>query len=152
VFKEGDQVLLEGINLKLEHPSTKLAPRRWGPFTVIKVISLVAYQLDLPPHWCIHNSFNIALLMPYRETGEHGRNFPEPPPDLIEGESEYKVEQVMDVRTRGKSKKFEYLLRWKGYSPTHDSWEPADNVKAPELIKEFYQCNPNAEGGGRIKR
>jgi Chromo (CHRromatin Organisation MOdifier) domain len=45
----------------------------------------------------------------------------------------------------------QYLLRWKGYSQAHDSWKPAKNVTALELIKEFYECNPNAEGGGRIK-
>jgi Chromo (CHRromatin Organisation MOdifier) domain len=58
---------------------------------------------------------------------------------------------VIDVWTRGKSKKLEYLLCWKGYSPTYDSWKPTDNVKAPELIKEFYQHNSNVGGGGRIK-
>jgi len=29
---------------------------------------------------------------PYCETDVHGKSFPEPPPDLIDGEEEYKVE------------------------------------------------------------
>jgi Chromo (CHRromatin Organisation MOdifier) domain len=91
------------------------------------------------------------LLTPFKETEEHGHNFTEPLPDLMEGEPEYEVEQIIDARKKGKAEKLEYLFCWKGYSPTHDSWEPAGNVKAPELIKEFYQYNPNAMGGGRIK-
>jgi Chromo (CHRromatin Organisation MOdifier) domain len=133
------------------YPSTKLGPKRYGPFPIIDVISPVVYRLQLPPHWCIHNVFHASLLTPYKEMEEHGRNFTEPPPDLMEGEPEYEVEQIIDAHKKGKAEKLEYLLCWKGYSPAHDSWEPAGNVKAPELIKEFYQRNPNAIGGGRIK-
>ena len=38
-YKEGDQVWLEGTNLCLTHPMAKLAPRRYGPFPIEKVIS-----------------------------------------------------------------------------------------------------------------
>ena len=91
-FKEGDQVWLEGTNLRLSHPSAKLAPKQYGPFRVLKEISPIIYRLELPPHWTIHNVFHASLLTPYRETTEHGTNFHEPPPELIEGEEEYEVE------------------------------------------------------------
>jgi Chromo (CHRromatin Organisation MOdifier) domain len=91
------------------------------------------------------------LLTPYKETEEHGCNFTELPPDLMEGKPEYEVARIIDARKKEKAEKLEYLLCWKGYSPAHDSWEPAGNVKAPELIKEFYQRTPNAIEGGRIK-
>jgi hypothetical protein len=42
--------------------------------------------------------FHASLLTPYKETEEHGANFLEPPPDIIEGEEEYEVEQVLDSR------------------------------------------------------
>jgi hypothetical protein len=48
-YNPGDQVWLEGKNLKLPYQSTKLAPKCYGPFRVIKEISPVAYQLALPP-------------------------------------------------------------------------------------------------------
>jgi hypothetical protein len=47
-YKEGDQVWLEGKNLRLNQPTAKLAPRRHGPFKVVKVLSPVSYQLALP--------------------------------------------------------------------------------------------------------
>ena len=49
--KEGAQVWLEAVNLKIKHQKTKLAPKRYGPFTVEKEISPVAYQLRLPASW-----------------------------------------------------------------------------------------------------
>jgi hypothetical protein len=39
----------------------------------------------------------------------------------------------------GKKKTLQYRIRWKGYSPAHDSWEPAIQVYTPELIKEFQK-------------
>jgi hypothetical protein len=42
-FDEGDQVWLEGWNLKTHHPTAKLAPRRYGPFPIDKRLSPVTY-------------------------------------------------------------------------------------------------------------
>ena len=74
----------------------KLAPRRYGPFTITQVISSVVYQLQIPPHWHIHNVFHTLLLSPYIETQIYGPNFEEPPPDLIEEQPEWEVQQILD--------------------------------------------------------
>ena len=78
-FGIGDRVWLEGKNLKLPYQNLKLAPKRYGPFKVRRVISPVAYQLDLPPSWMIHDVFHAGLLSPYHETEQYGANFPRPP-------------------------------------------------------------------------
>jgi hypothetical protein len=135
----GDKVWLKGTNLKLSHPSAKLATRRYGPFRVSKVVSPVVYQLELPTAWKIFNTFHAALLSPYKETEEHGVNFSEPLPDLIDDHEEYEVEEVLDTRLHGQWKKRQYLIKWKGYADAHNSWEPEENVNALELVKEFYQ-------------
>ena len=95
-FCIGDQVWLEGTHLKLPYQSTKLAPKRYGPFTITKQINLVTYQLTLPTTWQIHPVFHASLLSPYRETNAHRLNYSRPPPDLIGGEEFYKVEQIRD--------------------------------------------------------
>ena len=88
-FTIGSKVWLEATNLKLPSNLTpKLAPKRYGPFEVTTQVSKVAYRLSLPTHWKIHNVFHASLLTPYRETDQHGPNFLEPPPDIIEGELE----------------------------------------------------------------
>jgi len=71
----GDQVWLEGKHLRFPHQKNKLNPKRYGPFKIIKVISSVAYQLQLPPSWKIHPVFHASLLSPYCETPSHGPNF-----------------------------------------------------------------------------
>ena len=87
-YKAGDQVWLEGRNLRVERPSIKLTPKRYGPFKIRKVLSPITYQLELPPQWKIHDVFHVDLLTPYHETELHGPNYMRPPPDLINGEEE----------------------------------------------------------------
>ena len=43
IFAPGDKVWLDAQHLKLRVPSKKLAPRRYGPFKVLKQISPVTY-------------------------------------------------------------------------------------------------------------
>jgi hypothetical protein len=100
-YKEGDQVWLEGTNLKTLYPTAKLGPKRYGPFRVTKQLSEAVYRLEIPRQWKVHNVFHTNLLTPYKETELHGPNFTRPPPDLIDGEPEYEVEKILDVQQRG---------------------------------------------------
>src|SRR5712671_2908056 len=141
-FKEGDQVWLEASNLKLPYHTPKLAPRRQGPFRVSEVISPVAYRLALPLSWGIHNVFHASLLLPYRETATHGPNFTRPPPDLIEGEEEYEVETIINHRRHGRRHQLQYLIKWKGYPSSDNTWEAAQDVHADDLVKEYHRRHP----------
>ena len=94
-YKTGDQVWLDGHNLRIDWPSVKLAPKRHGPFKIRKVLSPITYQLELPLQWKIHDVFHTDLLTPYCESKLHGPNFTKPPPDLIDGEEEYEVEEIL---------------------------------------------------------
>ena len=78
--------------------------------------------------------FHGKLLTPYCKTDVHGKNFPEPPPDLIKGEEEYKVDSIRDHRKQGKG--YQYLVEWKGYSD--ETWELESNLKnATEILQEY---------------
>jgi RNase H-like domain found in reverse transcriptase/Reverse transcriptase (RNA-dependent DNA polymerase)/Integrase zinc binding domain/Chromo (CHRromatin Organisation MOdifier) domain len=138
----GQLAWLEGKNLPLAHGTAKLAPRRHGPFRVTKIVSPVAVRLELPPQWKIHPVFHISLLTPYTETPSHGPNFTRPPPDLIDGEEEYEVEQIRSHRTWGRSKTLQYLIKWAGYPESDNTWENADQIRAPELIKLYHKTRP----------
>ncbi len=94
-FRIREQVWLDASHLKLPHQKAKLTPKRLGPFRITQEISPVAYHLELPTSWRVHNVFHASLLTPYHETQAHGPNFTQPPPDLIDGEDEYEVERIV---------------------------------------------------------
>ena len=48
---------------------------------------------------------------------------------------EYEVAELVDRRKKGS--KFEYLVKWKGFSNKHNTWEPEKNIHSKDLIKEF---------------
>ena len=133
------KVWLDARNLKANVPSKKLAPRRYGPFQITEKVSAVAYRLKLPNHFKIHDVFHIDLLTPYHQNQTYGEAYPQPPPDLIEGEEEYEVEEIVSDRRHGCSRSHQYLIKWKGYPPSENSWVNAKDVHAPELVKEFHE-------------
>jgi hypothetical protein len=144
-YKEGDQVWLEGKNLRINQPTAKLAPRRHGPFKIIQVMSAVNYRLELPTQWSIHPMFHIDLLTPYRETTMHGPNFTRPTPELIDGEEEYSVEKILDSRRFGRRRRLQYLVKWEGYPDSDNMWVDKDDVFAEDKVREFKASNPGAE-------
>ena len=97
-FQEGDMVWLDGHNLQIDQPTIKLAAKRHSPFRVTQVMSPVNYHLELLMQWQIHPVFHIDILTKYNETPMHGANYQRPPPELIYGEEEYKVEKVIASR------------------------------------------------------
>jgi hypothetical protein len=144
-YKEGDQVWLEGHNLHVDQPAAKLAPRWHGPFTVAQVMSPVSYHLALPLQWKIHPVFHTDLLSPYHETEVHGVNYQRPPPELIDNEEEYEVENILDSRRTGRGRKLQYLIKWKGYPDADNQWEDYQNVAADDLVRQFQRHNPAKE-------
>ena len=143
-YNAGDQVWLEGRNLQIDWPSAKLAPKRHGPFRIKKVLSPIMYQLELPPQWKIHDIFHVDLLTPYRETELHRPNFTKPPPDLIDGEEEYEIEEVLQSRKYGRGRKVQYLVKWKGYPDSENQWVNWDDLHADEALADFKKKNPDA--------
>jgi hypothetical protein len=136
-YKLGEQVWLEATHLKIRHQKMKLKPKRYGPFKIIKEISPVVYQLRLPVAWRIHDVFHASLLLPYCETTTHGPNFSRPSPELVDSEEEYQVEHIMSHQKMGRTKGLQYLVKWLGYPNSDNMWEPATQIHALDLIKQY---------------
>jgi hypothetical protein len=57
--------------------------------------------------------------------------------DPVDGDQVYAAERLLNHRTRrGKS---EYLVKWKGWSAKHNTWEPVENILDERLIQEFNE-------------
>ncbi|ESK81262.1 hypothetical protein Moror_8483 [Moniliophthora roreri MCA 2997] len=138
-FEKGQKVWLEGKNLLLSYPSPKLSLKREGPFEIKEVLGLVTYKLKLPFQWRIHPIFHAGLLSPYKENEVHGLNFLKPPPDIVEGQEEFKVEAIIGHRPKRKNKRpTEYLVSWKGYNSSHNQWlKPSGLKHSMELYLDY---------------
>lgn len=153
-FVVGDQVRLSTVNLKLPSiMSRKLTARYVGPFVVERVVSPVAYKLKLPESLKIHPVFHVSLLQPWRVDEvfpEHRSAQTRPPPVTAEGD--FLVERLLDKRERkyGRGKRVEYLVRWLGYGPEEDLWEPVHNIDS-DLIAD-YEASHHAAGQSAAPR
>jgi len=104
----------------------------------------MAYHLKLP-HWMkqLHPVFNVVKLTPAPDDPIPGRKLTDhPPPIIIDREPEWEVEEI--INSRWHRRRFQYLVKWKGYSREHNSWESASEVFAPELTAEFHCKHPGA--------
>ena len=135
-FKKGDRVWLDSRNLKAIYHK-KMKPKREGPFTITEVLGPVTYRLKLPNSWHIHDVFHAALLKHYRENDTYGENYPEPPPELVEGEEVYEVESILNHRKRGRG--YQYYVKWKGYPISDASWEPEHSFSNDGDILTHYK-------------
>ena len=140
-FKVGDKVWLSSKNIPIVTIGTrKLYPLWLGPFPVTKKVGAVAYQLEIPPHYRLHNTFHVGLLKP---AYDNHAGTPPPAPVLVEGEDEFEIDTILQHRPITKSrgdKNISYRVKWLGYGPEYNSWEPERNIKqhAPETLQEYW--------------
>jgi hypothetical protein len=86
----------------------------------------------------VHNVFHANLLTPVKENEEFQCNFAPPPPVITEeGEEQYQVEKLADWKAEDRI--WKYRVRWEGYGPLDDTWEPASKLlHLEDQLQEFY--------------
>ena len=62
----------------------------------------------------------IPLLPSLGQTSKH------PEPVIIDRETSYKIQEILNSKLE--RSKLLYLVKWKGYSAKHNSWEPELNI------------------------
>jgi len=139
-YQVGQEVLLSTRNLAFKGfkkaNAKKLLPRWIGPFQIEALVGKVAVRLSLLKTMGIHPVFHVSLVKPYLHDGTSAA----PPPVLtLENDVQFEVDHILAQRGRGRT--LQYLVRWRGYSPQHDSWEPASELKnAPEVVAAWQKA------------
>jgi hypothetical protein len=127
-FVEGDQVFLrlqpyKKTSLKAEQ-CQKLAPKFYGPYTVLKRVGQVTYQLALPSQSKLHPIFHVSCLKKVIGTRCQLQT------NLLELAEEGSIwlqpEAVLDQRERHLRQRTikEVLVQWKDMTPVDATWEP----------------------------
>src|ERR1035441_8398751 len=98
--------MLSAANIRLatnvKRPSHKLLHQSLGPYKVVKVISDVAYKLNLPATLKIHPVFHVSLLTRYHASDPDifpNQVTPPPPPTVVNTKPEYEVEAILNKWT-----------------------------------------------------
>ena len=145
-YAKGDKVWLDAENITTTRPTKKFDDKWFGPFPIDKVISPTAYRLKLTRNFQrIHPVFHVSKLRPFQADTILERHQPPPPKPVITtaGDTEYEVENILDSRLH--RAKLQYLVKWKGYGPEENSWEPESNLaNSKKLLDQFHHAHPNS--------
>jgi hypothetical protein len=143
-FALGDKVLLSTEHLKTRGfvGSPKFASKYIGPFTVKRVANDNAYELDLPAQLQIHPVINISRLKPYRDGQASFPDrivpHPRPPPEVVEADGTQQFEVDFILASRGRGRRKEFLVKWKGYPLWESTWESYRHlVNASDVVAAF---------------
>lgn len=83
-------------------------------------------------HFTLFNNIIININIPHSAKKNNDEN------QSDNEEEEFEVEKIIDVYFK-KNKSREFLIRWKGFPASDDTWEPEANLNCPELITKFME-------------
>jgi Reverse transcriptase (RNA-dependent DNA polymerase)/RNase H-like domain found in reverse transcriptase/Integrase zinc binding domain/Chromo (CHRromatin Organisation MOdifier) domain/gag-polyprotein putative aspartyl protease len=131
LLEKGDKAYLLTKNLRTQRKKhKKLDHVKVGPFFISERISPVNYKLELPSDAKIHPVFHVDRLEPADPETPVETTFYHQP----EEETEFEVERILNYDQQQRT----YLVKWKGYPHSENTWEPEDHLfNCQERIREF---------------
>ena len=152
-FKKGEKVYLLRRNIRTRRPSAKLDHLKLGPFEIDEKLGPVNYRLKLPESMRrIYATFHVSLLEKAPKNAEIATDVE------IEEETEdkYKVKKILKInKVSGKPC---YLVKWRGYDTSENTWEPIENLTGcHQLVRQFHQqmekdCHSSQRRPGRPRK
>ena len=118
-------------------PPHKLMMPQKGPFEVVAKLRGIYSLRDLSTN--IVAPFNAHLLRPYNFDPEHDN----PREVALHDKQEFDVESILSHDgDLNKTTALQFLVKWKGYDQSHNSWEPWKELRDnPALFKYFRDRN-----------
>ena len=128
--------------------SAKLLPRYDGPYEILKAFPLQSkYTLRLSPGDKSFPTFHTEKLKLYvpNDTALFPTREPDRPTPVVQGgEEEYEIDRIVDKKgSKGRQK---YLVAWKGYPASDNSWVRRKELEETEALELWEK----KEGGDRV--
>jgi hypothetical protein len=132
-FQVGETVGLSTKNFRFKE-GKKLAPR-FIPVKVTERIGSQAYKVQLPVKYSrLHDVFPVSLLEKWY-SGQDQKVLPLP--ELVDGEEEWEVEDIVDHKDVGDERRF--LVKWAGWPAEYNTWEPREHFANAKRIITAYE-------------
>lgn len=125
------------VVIKNVHRSGKTEPRYTGPFRITGLNQGGAYTLadaTGETHTCNVPPSHIKVVSD----------------DIDLSDDVYEVEQILDHK--GRPGNFQYLIKWKGYSDAHNTWEPQGNLNADRILETYWHQRKQAQQDAKVTR
>jgi hypothetical protein len=161
-FKPGEQVFLDTEFLTFYDSLGKKTMRKKfderfiGPFRITEVLGTEdkpnALKLELPPHQTFHNVVPVSRVRKVNESTIFPEAHLDPAPMTMvsdEGEEIFEVESILKRRfIKGRH---EYLVRWRGYDNSYNTWLPITELQnCEEALSEFFNKQPARRRSKRL--
>jgi hypothetical protein len=135
-LERGDKAYLLTKNLRTKRPSKGLDHVKVGPFLILERKGPVNYTLQLPHDAKIHPTFHVSVLEPADPRTPLQKTFRY----QADQDYEFEVEKILDHRTEDNG--LEYLIKWKGYPQSENTWEPDTNLtNCRQLLTSYHQTH-----------
>ena len=134
IYHIGDLVMLSSKNITSKTGGARKLQDKWiGPFRVLNQKGAHVH-LDLPNNWSIFDRFHVSLVKKYR-----GKAPINPPPEIDGmGNEAFEIEELQNMRYNKRRKRHEWLVKWVGWAPIHNTWEPLEHLdNCPELLMKY---------------
>ena len=107
--------------------ASKLEPRHEGPFKSVRRNRGGSYALMDHDGTLLRRDYTPSQLIPVPK-----------PASPIDTDAIFTVEQVLDHRLQGPGS-YEYLVKWRGFDESHNSWEPSSSFFDISSITNYWR-------------